>query len=236
MLSLKQNNERLQRMVGGSLHIDSDHDDQLRNNDPPPDVIAVDDNAMDQEVDGKRISISVYLGQPSAFDKYYADNYKSDVCQNLSDGREITIAFKKIGASISWGQLDVIVRRTFKQHVAKLDPVNSLGLGGDSVAKYRLGEAERSPSAPPPDLLPVGYIVGRVSTLHIILQPVCALAFEALIPRGVGQRLASLLAEHRRIVLCGPPGTGKTHLAQRLAEFHAQTQGRDPSEAVATFK
>ncbi|XP_044727991.1 protein sickie isoform X3 [Chrysoperla carnea] len=236
MLSLKQNNERLQRMVGGTLHADNgEHDDSLINRDPPPDVIAVEETSIEPEIDGKRISISVYLGQPNTFDKYYAENYKSDVCQNLSEGHEITIAFKKIGSSISWGQLDVIVRRSFKQHVARLDPVNSLGLGGDSVAKYRLGDAERSPSAPPPDLLPVGYIVGRVSTLHIILQPVCALAFEALIPRGVGQRLVTLLAEHRRIVLCGPPGTGKTHLAQRLAEFHAQSQGKDPSDAIATF-
>lgn len=85
-------------------------------------------------------------------------------------------------------------------------------------------------------MLPVGYAVGRVSTIHVVLQPVAALAFEALIPKGVAQRLVSLLSEHRRLVLCGAPGTGKTHLATRLAEFHAQSQGRDPAEAVATFK
>lgn len=78
--------------------------------------------------------------------------------------------------------------------------------------------------------------MGRVTTLHVVLQPVAALAFEALIPKGVAQRLVSLLAEHRRLVLCGAPGTGKTHLATRLAEFHAQSLCRDPAEAVATFK
>lgn len=72
--------------------------------------------------------------------------------------------------------------------------------------------------------------------MHIVLQPVAALAFEALIPKGVAQRLVSLLSEHRRLVLCGAPGTGKSHLATRLADFHAQSLGRDPAEAVATFK
>lgn len=99
-----------------------------------------------------------------------------------------------------------------------------------------MGEAERAPDAPQPDLLPVGYAVGRVSTLHVVLQPVAALAFETLIPKGVAQRLVSLLSEHRRLVLCGAPGTGKSHLATRLADFHAQSLGRDPAEAVATFK
>lgn len=146
------------------------------------------------------------------------------------------------------------MRRAFKQHVARLDPGGGLGLGKskhdtsishltvvvsagtDSIASYKLGEAERSPDAHQPDLLPVGYAVGRVSTLHVVLQPVAALAFEALIPKGVAQRLVSLLSEHRRLVLCGAPGTGKSHLATRLADFHAQSLGRDPAEAVATFK
>lgn len=78
--------------------------------------------------------------------------------------------------------------------------------------------------------------MGCVTSLHIVLQPVAALAFEALIPKGVAQRFVSLLSEHRRLVLCGTSGTGKTHLAIRLAEFHAQSLGRDPAEAVATFK
>lgn len=108
--------------------------------------------------------------------------------------------------------------------------------GPDAIAFYKLGEAERVFEAPSLDLLPIGFIVGRVTTLHVILQPVAALAFEALIPKGVAQRLVSLLTEHRRLVLCGAPGTGKSHLAARLAEFHAQSIGRDPSEAVATFK
>ena len=45
------------------------------------------------------------------------------------------------------------------------------------------------------------------------------LAFETLIPKSIMQRYISLLLEYRRIILCGPSGTGKTFLAQRLAEY-----------------
>jgi len=50
------------------------------------------------------------------------------------------------------------------------------------------------------------------------LHSVDSLAFETLIPRPIMQRYVSLLLEHRRIILCGPSGTGKTYLAQKLAE------------------
>jgi len=45
------------------------------------------------------------------------------------------------------------------------------------------------------------------------------LAFETLIPKSIIQRYVSLLVDHRRIILCGPGGTGKTFLAHRLAEY-----------------
>lgn len=45
-----------------------------------------------------------------------------------------------------------------------------------------------------------------------------SLSFETLIPKSIVQRYVSLLLEHRRIILCGPSGTGKTYLAQKLAE------------------
>lgn len=45
-----------------------------------------------------------------------------------------------------------------------------------------------------------------------------SLAFETGIPKSIIQRYASLLSEHRRIILSGPTGTGKSHLAQHLAQ------------------
>lgn len=244
MLSLKQNNERLQRMVtGGPTPSNGAQAPQpavqetITNSnsmDPLNDLIPTEEPMQEAEPDGKRITISVYLGQPQGYRKYYEEHYENDG-DGVNATTEIAIAYTSVGAATSWGQLDNAVRRAFKQHVARLDPGGGLGLGSDSVAMYKLGDAERASESHPPDLLPVGYVVGHVNTLHIVLQPVAALAFEALIPKGVAQRLVSLLSEHRRLVLCGAPGTGKSHLATRLAEFHAQSLGRDPAEAVATF-
>ena len=45
-----------------------------------------------------------------------------------------------------------------------------------------------------------------------------SLAFETMTPKTIIQRYVSLLLEHRRIILCGNTGTGKTYLAQKLAE------------------
>lgn len=46
-----------------------------------------------------------------------------------------------------------------------------------------------------------------------------SLSFETLIPKSIVQRYISLLLEHKRIILCGPSGTGKTFLAQKMAEY-----------------
>ena len=46
-----------------------------------------------------------------------------------------------------------------------------------------------------------------------------SLAFETGIPKSIIQRYASLLSEHKRIILSGPTGTGKSHLAQHLAGY-----------------
>jgi len=45
------------------------------------------------------------------------------------------------------------------------------------------------------------------------------LAFQTLIPKSIIQRYISLLLEHRRIILSGPSGTGKTYLTHKLADY-----------------
>jgi neuron navigator 2 len=50
-------------------------------------------------------------------------------------------------------------------------------------------------------------------------------------------RYVSLLSEHRRIILCGPSGTGKSYLANKLAEFLVLRDGKESTaESIATFK
>lgn len=94
-------------------------------------------------------------------------------------------------------------------------PVLPLSRGGT--------EHERDPHSPP---LPAG------------LKEKCvdSLVFETLIPKPMMQHYISLLLKHRRLILSGPSGTGKTYLTNRLAEYLVERSGRDVTEGiVSTF-
>ncbi|CAH0722453.1 unnamed protein product, partial [Brenthis ino] len=164
----------------------------------------------------------------------YKNVYNSDSTINCN---EFTIAYTYISGKTTWQNLDYIVRKTFKDYLSRIDPGTNLGLNTDSITSYHLGEATRGPEISFPELLPCGYIIGTVNTLYICLQGVGSLAFDSLIPKNIVYRYVSLLSEHRRVILCGPSGTGKSYLAAKLAEFYVQrTQRRgNPVEAVATF-
>lgn len=68
MLSLKQNNERLQRIVSGANNLPSDLPD-ARSIEALSDLIPTEEPPPEIEPDGKKIIISVYLGQPHSFQK-----------------------------------------------------------------------------------------------------------------------------------------------------------------------
>lgn len=51
-----------------------------------------------------------------------------------------------------------------------------------------------------------------------------------MIPKPMMQHYISLLLKHRRLVLSGPSGTGKTYLAQRLAHYLLERNRIDSSE------
>ncbi|XP_054742811.1 protein sickie [Anastrepha obliqua] len=201
--------------------------------------------------DGKKIAIACYLGQPESFVKYCEEMLEADEfyangvdADGISERKafptaslnEFVVAYTYISGKTTWQNLDYIVRKTFKDYVSRIDPGTNLGLNTDSITSYHLGEAKRGPEMGFPELLPCGYIIGNVRTLYICLQGVGSLAFDSLIPRSIVHRYISLLTEHRRLILCGPSGTGKSYLARRLAEFLVARSGRgNPSETIATF-
>lgn len=50
-------------------------------------------------------------------------------------------------------------------------------------------------------------------------------------------RYVSLLSEHHRIILCGPSGTGKSYLSNKLAEFLVLKMGKEcNSSTIVTFR
>lgn len=63
-----------------------------------------------------------------------------------------------------------------------------------------------------------------------------SLVFDTLIPKPIIQRYLNLLMEHRRIILSGPSGTGKSFLAAKLAEYIIAQMGQEVTEHnVASF-
>ncbi|XP_072747165.1 protein sickie isoform X7 [Anoplolepis gracilipes] len=272
MLNLKQNNERLQRLVtsksltSSQSSLPSDPDrrfsmtevassvaalsngdasstaDQLEDLNVPVEHDVVPSNTttsepiLEQDTDGKRINVAVYLGSERNF------NYNLITGNGSADGTigeppHCIIASVCISNKTSWDALDSMVRRCFKEYVSRVDPVTNLGLGVECVAAYHLGEASKCTSdSQHPELLPCGYLVGDVKTIYLVLSGYSWLAVDTLIPRSIVQRLISLLTEHRRVILCGPSGTGKSYLAGKLAHalVDADNDTKDAA-AVAMF-
>ncbi|MEQ2260320.1 Neuron navigator 2 [Xenotaenia resolanae] len=157
--------------------------------------------------------------------------------------RHFLIGCIGVSGKTKWDVLDGVVRRLFKEYVTHVDPVSQLGLSTDSVQGYNIGEIHRpssSSTASTPELLPCGYLVGD-NSINIQLkgsssENVDSLVFDTLIPKPMLQRYVSLLREHRRVILSGPSGTGKTYLASQLAQHLLLLEGRPLTpNVVVTF-
>ena len=142
-------------------------------------------------------------------------------------------SFTRIGTvSVSgrsnWDLLDSLIHRVFKEYVMRVDPTSNLGLNAESIGFYQVGEIRRNSNfARKPELLPYGYLVGDATDIVLVLKQsetieslnVDALAFETLTPKSIIQRYISLLIEHKRIIISGPEGSGKTFMAHKMAHF-----------------
>ncbi|XP_072233917.1 neuron navigator 3 isoform X2 [Leuresthes tenuis] len=155
--------------------------------------------------------------------------------------QEYLIGSIGVSGKTKWDVLDGVIRRLFKEYVFRVDPVTSLGLNSDSIVCYRMGEVIRSHTSEVPELLPCGYLVGDNNIIKVNLKGVKensidSLVFDTLIPKPIIQRYLNLLMEHRRIILSGPSGTGKSFLAVKLAEYIISQMGQEVTEHnVASF-
>ncbi|XP_060234016.1 neuron navigator 3 isoform X8 [Meriones unguiculatus] len=146
-----------------------------------------------------------------------------------------------VSGKTKWDVLDGVIRRLFKEYVFRIDTSSSLGLSPDCIASYCIGDLIRSHSLEVPELLPCGYLVGDNDVITVNLKGVeenslDSFVFDTLIPKPITQRYFNLLMEHHRIILSGPSGTGKTYLANKLAEYVITKCGRKKTEdAIATF-
>ncbi|XP_050732906.1 protein sickie-like isoform X5 [Eriocheir sinensis] len=243
MVSLKQDNDRLHRLISSkslnssqsSLPVSDSIEQRLSLGEEltmpdSTDVILIDPS----DKDGKRVSITVYMGCHGDFDKYL------NPVDGLQ-GSECVIGAISVSGKTKWDMLDSLVKRIFKEYILRVDPVSNLGLSAESILSYHIGEISRGRHPESPELLPYGYLVGEVMAIKLTLKGaninhVDALAFETMIPKSIVQRYVSLLTEHRRIILCGPSGTGKTYLAQKLAEYLVTRMEKDPTPGyIATF-
>uniref|UniRef100_A0A3Q1H5X1 Neuron navigator 3 n=1 Tax=Anabas testudineus TaxID=64144 RepID=A0A3Q1H5X1_ANATE len=154
--------------------------------------------------------------------------------------KEYLIGSIGVSGKTKWDVLDGVIRRLFKEYVFRVDPLTSLGLSSDSIVCYRMGEVVRSHTSEVPELLPCGYLVGDNNVIKVNLKvrenSIDSLVFDTLIPKPIIQRYLNLLMEHRRIILSGPSGTGKSFLAAKLAKYIISQMGQEVTEHnVASF-
>uniref|UniRef100_A0A6I8R286 Neuron navigator 3 n=1 Tax=Xenopus tropicalis TaxID=8364 RepID=A0A6I8R286_XENTR len=146
-----------------------------------------------------------------------------------------------VSGKTKWDVLDAVIRRLYKEYIYRVDPAANLGLTSDSISSYCIGDIVRANNSEVPEMLPCGYLVGANNAITVNLKgleenSLDSFVFDTLIPKPITQRYINLLMEHHRIILSGPSGTGKTYLANKLAEYVINKSGRKKiEEAVATF-
>uniref|UniRef100_A0A8D3ARH5 Neuron navigator 3 n=1 Tax=Scophthalmus maximus TaxID=52904 RepID=A0A8D3ARH5_SCOMX len=196
------------------------------------------------------LGLSKFLLSDILLDDSYEGNLRKEgrsvrIVVTISSGpyttKEYLIGSIGVSGKTKWDVLDGVIRRLFKEYVFRVDPLTSLGLNSDSIVCYRMGGVVRAHASEVPELLPCGYLVGDNNIIKVNLKGVKensidSLVFDTLIPKPIIQRYLNLLMEHRRIILSGPSGTGKSFLAAKLAEYIISQMGLEVTEHnVASF-
>ncbi|XP_077369715.1 neuron navigator 1 isoform X2 [Festucalex cinctus] len=183
---------------------------------------------------GPDISAGNMLGVPSQLDEVCAQVLVcfTDPAEEHKQ-QEHYLGSVTIGERTEWAYLDSMIAKTFREYLTQVDPTASLGLNCDSLHMYELSQgALRVIGGDKPHSSPYRCLSGKPPHIFVTLkgleeQSVDSLVFETLIPKPLMLHYISLLLKHRRLVLSGPSGTGKTYLAQRLAHYVLQRSRND---------
>ncbi|XP_065811214.1 neuron navigator 1 isoform X8 [Labrus bergylta] len=192
------------------------------------DVHSADSLSLSSQRDDHRVRVVVCVADLRVF--------KEEVKQ-----QDFFMGTVRVNGRMDWPMLDSAVSQAFKVYVAKVDPTSSLGLSTDSIYSYSMGHIKRVLGGEAPETQPSRCMSRGPSSITVALKGLkekCVdnLVFETLIPKPMMQHYISLLLKHRRLVLSGPSGTGKSYLASRLAEYLVDRSAREVTEGiVVTF-
>uniref|UniRef100_A0A3P9P8R3 Neuron navigator 1 n=1 Tax=Poecilia reticulata TaxID=8081 RepID=A0A3P9P8R3_POERE len=150
--------------------------------------------------------------------------------------QDFFIGTVRVNGRMDWVMLDSAVSQAFKVYIAKVDPTSSLGLSTDSIYSYSMGHIKRVLGGEAPETQPSRCMSRGPSSITVALKLkekcVDSLVFETLIPKPMMQHYISLLLKHRRLILSGPSGTGKSYLASRLAEYLVDRSAREITDGI----
>uniref|UniRef100_A0AAR2IMT6 Neuron navigator 1 n=1 Tax=Pygocentrus nattereri TaxID=42514 RepID=A0AAR2IMT6_PYGNA len=146
-----------------------------------------------------------------------------------------------IDSNTDWATLDTVITTTFQDYISQVDPSTSMGLSVDSIHSYSINQVRRELGDESPDSLPSYFLNKGPGHITVTLKGfkekcVDSLVFETLIPKPMMQHYISLLLKHRRLILSGPSGTGKTHLTSHLADYLLEKTAHEGAPGhVVTF-
>ncbi|XP_047188862.1 neuron navigator 1 isoform X2 [Scophthalmus maximus] len=193
-----------------------------------PDVQSADSLSLSAQRDDHRVRVVVCVADLHVF--------KDEVKQ-----QDFFVGTVRVNGRMDWTMLDSAVSQAFKVYIAKVDPTSSLCLSTDSIYSYSMGHIKRVLGGDAPENQPSRCMSRGPSSITVSLKGlkekcVDSLVFETLIPKPMMQHYISLLLKHRRLILSGPSGTGKSYLASRLAEYLVDRSAREVTDGiVVTF-